>query len=127
MEGTNLLALPADEKKLIKMEKNKYPKGHWMGIGIGIGMVLGMAFGVLVGVLIGKIPLGITLGPAMGVACGTAIGAGLEAKHKDNVREMTPMENSRRRKIIMLTVMGLIMLVILSLMLFLKKRAETGM
>ena len=110
----------------MRRQNNKYPKGHWLGVGLMIGMPIGILIGIVMGVGMDNMGMGISLGPAMGAGIGIAIGAGLEAKNKDNVREATQEEQSRQRKLMAITFMGLVLLVVVAILLFLKKRAEMG-
>jgi len=111
----------------MRKNKHKYPKGHWLGVGLMIGMPIGILIGIAMGVGMDNMGLGISLGPAMGAGIGLAIGAGLEAKNKDNVRETTQEEQSRQKRLMIITFLGLVILVLVSIMLFLKKRAEMGL
>ena len=77
-------------------EHEKYPKGHWMGIGICIGPGIGIPFGMIIGIFMGNIPIGIAIGAAMGVGIGLGIGAALEAKNKDKIRPLTEKEKRTR-------------------------------
>jgi WD40 repeat protein len=78
-------------KKEFDMSKNekKYPKGHWMGIGISIGVVIGVALGPAFD--------NIAIGIAVGIAIGSGIGASLERKYKNNIRPPTEPEKKRQR------------------------------
>lgn len=78
-------------------KSKKYPKGHWMGVGIALGLPIGVALGIVYGVAIKKMPVGISLGPAIGVAVGAAIGAYLEKKHEKDVRPFTKEELKIKR------------------------------
>lgn len=73
------------------MSKNvrKYPKGHWMAVGISIGVAIGVAMGPLFD--------NIGIGIAIGVAIGSGIGAALEQKNKDNIRPLTEQERKRQK------------------------------
>lgn len=68
-------------------EEKRYPKGHWLGIGIALGLPLGIPFGIAIGNL--------ALGPALGLPIGVAIGTALEAKYNPNPRPHTPEEQKR--------------------------------
>jgi len=48
------------------------------------------------------------------------------ATNKDNVRKTTQEEQSPQRKLMTITFLGLLILVSVSIMLFMKKRAEMG-
>jgi hypothetical protein len=89
-------------------EEGKYPKGHWMGVGIAIGIGFGIPMGVLFGVVMDSIALGISLGPAIGVGIGCAIGAALEAKHRDEIRPLTEGEKKTRRILIAIAIVLLL-------------------
>ena len=70
-----------------------------MGIGISVGLLIGMALGVAMGIATDSMSSGIALGPAMGVAIGVAIGAGLEQRHKDEIRPLTEDERRTRSRL----------------------------
>jgi flagellar basal body-associated protein FliL len=67
----------------------KYPKGHYMGMGMAIGMGAGVALGVAIG--------NIALGPALGLPIGVAIGAAMEQRHADELRPLTEKEQKLQR------------------------------
>lgn len=56
------------------MKKQKYPEGHF----IGIGIVIGAGIGVVLGVIFENIGIGIALGTGLGVT----VGALLEEKNR---------------------------------------------
>ncbi len=85
----------------------KYPKGHYMSIGIAIGIPLGIPMGLILG--------NIALGPAIGAGIGVSIGAALEEKYKDNLRPLTEEEEERKKKVVLL----LLALFVLGLVAFL--------
>ncbi len=84
-----------------------YPEGHWMGIGISVGLLIGMALGMAMGIATDSVSTGIALGPAMGVAIGVAIGAGLEQRHKDEIRPLTEDERRSRSRLMWVGVAAL--------------------
>lgn len=86
---------------LIKMKRentpdDRFPKGHFMGLGIGIGIPLGIPFGLILG--------NIAFGPAIGVAIGVAIGAALESKNAARMRPLTETENRIQRTFVKYTI-----------------------
>jgi len=91
------------------MSKNerKYPKGHWMGVGISIGVAIGVAMGPIFD--------NIGIGIAVGIAIGSGIGASLEHKNKDNVRPLTEQEQKRQKwgVVIGLALVGLLFLALI--------------
>jgi uncharacterized membrane protein YidH (DUF202 family) len=86
------------EESRKKQSQKRYPKGHF----IGLGMALFSAVGV---------PLWVaTDNPGMigaGVAIGVAVGAAWEKKYNKNPRELTP-EEARRQKIALLAALLLL-------------------
>ena len=82
------------------MPEKKYPKGHWMGIGIAIGLPIAVAMFFIVDLLTGESGSMIALGPAIGVSMGVAIGAGLEKRYEGRIREPTPREERRQRRLV---------------------------
>jgi hypothetical protein len=91
------------------MPGKKYPKGHWMGVGIAVGLPIGVAIFFIADILIGEFGDMFFLGPAIGVAIGVSIGAALEKKHEKEIRELTPQEERRRR---LAVAAGVVLLVI---------------
>jgi len=61
------------------MEKKRYKKGHFIGIGIPLGMPLAIPLGLA----LDNITLGIALGPALGVAIGSVL---------ESIYNPTPLE-----------------------------------
>jgi len=71
--------------------EKRYPKGHFVGIGIAIGIPLGIPIGIALG--------NIALGPAMGLPIGVAIGFALEHANNKNPIELSEEEMQKRRKL----------------------------
>lgn len=92
----------------------KYPKGHWMSIGMCIGIALG-CIPSLAGILFDEMSSFVAFGPAIGCALGVAIGSALEQKHKAELRPLTEEEQRRRFR---LTLVALVVLALLVLSLF---------
>jgi len=89
------------------MDKERYPKGHFIGLGIAFGMFLGMPIGFALG--------NIVLGPAIGAAIGTTTGIILERKNNPNPRPLTKEEKrTRKRDTIILVVLGIIALIVVT-------------
>jgi hypothetical protein len=85
------LAMPSIKLKQEEYAKTgKYPKGHFMGIGIALGIPLGMPIGLALG--------NIALGPALGLPIGVAIGAAMEKKNQDKIRPMTEAELKLKKR-----------------------------
>ncbi|SFM47472.1 hypothetical protein [Methanolobus profundi] len=74
------------------MQEKRYPKGHFIAIGMLIGLPLGIPIGIAMGIM--------AIGPAIGLALGLGIGTYLEKKHNPNPLPMTPEEEDQRRKIL---------------------------
>jgi len=74
----------------------KYPKGHYMGIGIAIGMGVGVAIGLAMET--------IAIGIPIGIAIGTGIGASMEKKHADELRPLTEKEAKARKRAVIVGV-----------------------
>jgi hypothetical protein len=66
-----------------------YPKGYWQGMGIGIGLALGVGLGLALGSAFDDPAVGVAIGPGMGLTIGVAIGAGMEARHKNEIRSLS--------------------------------------
>ncbi len=92
----------ARKKGLNAMEKDgKYPKGHYMGIGMAMGIPLGIPIGLALG--------NISLGPAIGAGFGLVFGAALEEKYKDKLRPLTEEEKENKKKLMLITI-GILLL-----------------
>jgi hypothetical protein len=80
-----IFAIIANKEKQKEFKRTgKYPKGHYMSLGIALGIALGLPIGIVMDNL--------ALGPGLGVAIGVAIGAALEKKNKDKIRPLTKEE-----------------------------------
>ncbi len=64
--------------------RDKHPKGYWIGVGSSTGVAIGAALGVALE--------NIGAGIAVGVAIGAGIGAWLEQRNKDKIRPLTEQE-----------------------------------
>lgn len=79
----------------------KYPKGHYLGLGIALGIALGL-------------PLGIAmdnpgLGTALGLPLGLALGAAWERQHENELRPLTEREHKIKSRVMWL-LLGLVVL-----------------
>lgn len=70
------------------MNKKRYRKGHFIGIGVAMGIPLGLPFGVAIG--------NIALGPALGLPIGLAIGIAMEKKL--NTDPIEPTEDDKKKQ-----------------------------
>ncbi len=93
--------IKAKKQAAIRKKYPGYPKGYWMGQGLGIGIAIGAGMGVAMGNL--------AIGVGVGVAIGTSIGAGLEKKHKDEIRPITDEEKKLKKQSILFSA-GIMML-----------------
>lgn len=103
------------------MEEKRYPKGHFIGLGVAIGIPLGMPIGFALG--------NIALGPAIGAALGVPIGIVLEKKKNPNPRPLTPEEEIiKKRNITILLGLGLILFIagVIIFLLF-KQASQSGL
>jgi len=73
-------------------KEKKYPKGHFVGIGLAIGI----PFGIPIGLVLGNI----ALGPAIGLPLGLVLGAILEKKYNQNPIEISEKEIKKRNKFV---------------------------
>ena len=105
------------------MEQQKYPRGHWMSMGLAIGLAVGFIAGYLIWKLTGITTTALAIGPATGLIIGAIAGAALENRNKHRRRPMTAVEHARSRKVIWLTVIAMLMLLVVSLMLILKNQS----
>ena len=104
------------------MEKQKYPRGHWMSMGLAVGLALGFIAGYLIWKFTGITTTALATGPATGLIIGAVVGAILENHNKHRRRPMTAVEQARSRKVIWLTAIAMLMLLVVSLMLILKNQ-----
>jgi uncharacterized membrane protein YfcA len=97
-----IFAIPAIRAKQKEIERTgKYPKGHYMGLGIAMGIPIGLPLGIAID--------NIALGPAFGLAIGVAIGGMLEKKHAHELRPLTKKEKEVKQKtmwLLLLTVLA---------------------
>jgi len=97
-----IIAVPAIRAKQEEIKRTgKYPKGHFIGLGMAFGVAIGMPLGIAIG--------NIALGPGMGLPLGLVIGMALEEKNKDKIRPLTKKEEEARQKAI---AVGLALLVL---------------
>ncbi|WMW23982.1 hypothetical protein RE474_07685 [Methanolobus sediminis] len=93
------------------MQEKRYPKGHFLAI----GMVMGLPLGIPIGIVLGMI----AIGPAIGLIFGIGIGLYLEKKYNPEPLPMTPEEEAKRQKNIMLIggifLLGILMFIFLLL------------
>ncbi|MCF7861412.1 hypothetical protein K9M79_04115 [Candidatus Woesearchaeota archaeon] len=87
----------------------RYPKGHFLGIGIAIGLPVGLVIGFALDMF--------AIGPALGAALGLGIGAAMEAKYNPNPREFT-IEEQKQQKIAMWAAIVLLALGLITLAVF---------
>lgn len=92
---------------------SKYPRGHWMSVGMLFGISIG-AIPSLVSVLLDRMSPWAGIAPALGLAFGVAIGSALESRHKDELRPLTEAEQQVRFRTT-LVVLGALALLVLSL------------
>ena len=89
------------------MEQQRYPKGHFIGLGVAFGMFLGLPIGSALGNMV--------LGPAFGAAVGIATGIVLEKKNNPNPRPLTKEEKRTRiRNSLIVLGLGSVALVIVT-------------
>lgn len=72
------------------MQDKRYPKGHFMAIGMVIGLPLGIPIGIVLGM--------IAIGPAIGLALGVAIGTILEKRYNPQPLPMSAEQETQRKK-----------------------------
>ncbi len=95
--GFAFLVIFQQKRKSGMQKDEKYPQGHFMGIGIATGMPIGLPIGLILGRTMDQLAIGLAIGPALGVALGTALGAYLEKKNKDKIRPLTKEELKMRK------------------------------
>jgi len=72
--------------------QNKYPKGHFMGVGMSLGMPFGFLIGIPLGIMLDTVIISVTLSPVLGAILGVILGSYLEHKNKDKIRKLTKEE-----------------------------------
>jgi hypothetical protein len=110
--GTVIYGLLRNVRAARGTVQEKYPQGHWMGL----GMCIGIAFGCipsLAGLFVDDLSSFLAVGPAIGCGLGVAIGAALERKHKDELRPLTLAEQQTRFRLTLLSLGSLALLVLL--------------
>ena len=89
------------------MEQQRYPRGHFIGLGVAFGIFLGLPIGSALG--------NVALGPAIGAAVGLASGIVLEKKNNPNPRPLTKEEKRvRKRNVLIIAGLGIVMLVVVT-------------
>ena len=89
------------------MEQQRYPKGHFIGLGVAFGIFLGLPIGSVLG--------NVALGPAIGAAVGLVSGIVLEKKNNPNPRPLTKDEKRvRKRNVLVIAGLGIVTLVIVT-------------
>ncbi|MCQ6962514.1 DUF1269 domain-containing protein [Methanolobus chelungpuianus] len=88
------------------MQEKRYPRGHFMAVGMAIGIPLGLPIGLLIDMIV--------IGPLIGVAIGAGIGAYMEKKYNPNPLPIS-VEDDRQRKKIILALAGFFLLGLLAL------------
>jgi hypothetical protein len=78
------------------MQEKRYPKGHF----VAVGMIMGLPLGIPIGIAIGMF----AIGPAIGIALGVGIGWYLEKKYNPEPLPLAPEDEDQRNK--MLLVLG---------------------
>jgi predicted MFS family arabinose efflux permease len=82
-------------------EEKRYPKGHFIGMGLAIGIPIGVPIGLALG--------NIALGPAMGLPLGMVLGIAMEKKYNKNPIESTEEEKTKKKKMCLVGILiGLI-------------------
>jgi multidrug efflux pump subunit AcrA (membrane-fusion protein) len=79
--------------------EEKYPEGHFIGMGMAIGIAIFSGFGVAIGVSTGNPGL-YGIGPAVGVGFGLAIGKSIEDKYRKEgkIRPLTEKEKKVKHR-----------------------------
>lgn len=82
--------------------EKKYPKGYFINLWMGLGIAIFSGIGVPLAIITESFAF-IGIGPAIGVSVGLAIGQGLENKYEKEgkMRELTPTEKRRSRRLLL--------------------------
>jgi hypothetical protein len=92
--------------KRAHMVDGRYPKGHFLGVGMALGIPLGIPLGLVFG--------NMALGLPMGIPFGIAIGAALERANSEKIRPLTRGEKRMRNRLLA-AITGIIVLGSLSI------------
>lgn len=93
----------------------KYPKEHFVGLGLGLGVAIGFLIGLIFGVIAGDMSKSIIFA-GIGIPIGLIVGFFLEKKYNKfgMIRELTDEEKKRKIKFFWVG-LGLVILGILTL------------
>lgn len=75
------------------MQDKRYPKNHFMAVGMAVGIPLGIPMGLLLDMIV--------IGPLIGVALGAGIGVYLEKKYNPNPLQISVEDDRQRKKVIL--------------------------
>lgn len=99
------------KQQLTAMQEKRYPKGHFIAIGVAAGLPLGIPIGIIMGT--------IAIGPVIGIALGLGSGIYLEKKYNPLPLTMPPEQETQRNRIMLalgaVFLMGIAMFVLLLL------------
>ncbi|RLD64272.1 MAG: hypothetical protein DRJ01_01250 [Bacteroidetes bacterium] len=90
----------------MKVEKKKYPEGHFVGMYIALGVAVFTALGLYFGSTFEKSNY-ITIGPVIGVLFGVIVGRSIESKYKQEgrIRCLTDKEKNRKKILVLIGVL----------------------
>jgi hypothetical protein len=99
-------------------EDKKYPKGYFVSLWSGLGVAIFAGIGVPLSLVLDNFAF-IGIGPAIGIAVGAGIGQSIESKYEKEgkIRPLSE-EEIKKRKILVRSMVGLILLGIIVLLLF---------
>ena len=95
-------------------DEKRYPKGHFIGMGLAIGIPIGVPIGLALG--------NIALGPAMGLPLGLGLGIAMEKKYNKNPIELKEEEKIKKKRMSLIGILiGLIFFIGIVLVYFFTK------
>lgn len=101
--------------------EKKHPAGYWLGIGLAVGIAIGLVADFLLWIFVASDLLWFGAGSTVGLVLGAVAGMFIENRKRHLSEDQTKAEKENHRQILQLTGMGVIMLVIVSIFLLLKK------
>ena len=93
------------------MDRKRYPKGHFVGLGISFGIPLGIPVGLVLG--------NIGLGPAIGAVFGLIIGYIMEKKYNLDPLPVNSDQDRRKRMFVWIILVTGVILLISTLIIYL--------
>jgi hypothetical protein len=101
--------------------EKKHPAGYWLGVGLAAGIAVGLAADFILWLFVESEILWFGAGSTVGLVLGAIVGLIIENRKQHLRQDQTKAEKDHHRQVLRLTGMGVLMLVIVSIFLLLKK------